>query len=222
MLRPEPRADPALDIALRSIAPDGVVTGSRRIDAADVELLKPEEWAAIRRSVDKRRHEFATGRVLLRQLIGSNSHIPIGHDRAPILPTGVVASLAHDDRFAVAAVAHATGWALGIDVEPVTPLASDIASLVLRPDEVALDAHLAFTLKEAAYKAWSRCGGRLLDHHEVRLAVGSATFTAEIVDAGVHLDGQYARADDRWVALVVTAGNRFGGPGVHVSRQARP
>lgn len=196
-------ADPALDAALRSIAPDYVVTGSRRIDQADIELLLPSELASVARAVEKRRREFATGRVLLRALIGTQSAIPVGHDRAPVLPPGIAASLAHDHVHAVAAVTRAAGVALGVDVEPATPLAAHIAELVLRPDEGGVDAHLAFTLKEAAYKAWSRCGGRLLDHQEVRLTVDGDTFAAEVVDDGVRLEGRYVRADDRWVALVV-------------------
>ena len=110
----------------------------------------------------KRRHEFATGRALLRQLIGSDVAIPVGPDRAPVLPAGVRASLAHDHGLAVAAVTtDPRVRALGIDIEPVDPLPPDIATVVLRPDEVGLDAHHAFTMKEAAYKAWSRLGGAL-------------------------------------------------------------
>ncbi|MBK8333258.1 MAG: hypothetical protein IPL07_12960 [Acidimicrobiaceae bacterium] len=53
---------------------------------------------------------------------------------------------------------------LGIDVEPTDPLAAEIGGVILRDDERAMDAHLAFALKEAAYKAWSTGGGRMLDH----------------------------------------------------------
>ena len=53
--------------------------------------------------------------------------------------------------------------ALGIDVEPTGPLSAEMAAVILRPDEAGLDAHLAFTLKEAVYKAWSAVGGELID-----------------------------------------------------------
>ena len=49
--------------------------------------------------------------------------------------------------------------ALGIDIEPATPLSAGVARLILRPEERHLDPHLAFVLKEAAYKAWSELGG---------------------------------------------------------------
>ena len=89
---------------------------------------------------------------------------------------------------------------LGIDIEPVDPLPADVAAMVLRPDE-HIDAHLAFTLKEAAYKAWSRAGGRMLDHHDVRVDVDDRSFVAAVVDSAVTIPGSFARAADRWVAL---------------------
>jgi 4'-phosphopantetheinyl transferase EntD len=78
-----------------------------------------------------------------------------------------------------------------------------LARLTLRPDEEDLDAHLAFSLKEAAYKAWSAVGGRILDHLEVRLTVDGERFTAVVVEDDVRLNGRYTIAHDRTVALVV-------------------
>lgn len=191
-----------LDAALASLAPAGVRTGWRHIDPADLGQLHPEERRAICHAVPRRQAEFATGRVLLRELTGTTDPIGIGPDRAPVLPPGIAASLAHDHEVAVAAVARAQHVVLGIDVDGTTPLDSAVAELILRPDERTLDPRLAFTLKEAAYKAWSRLGGRLLDHHDVRLEVSSASFAAEVIGSGIWLEGRYARAGERWVALV--------------------
>lgn len=188
---------------LRSIAPAGVVTGVRCIDDHDLAHLLPEELAAVSSAVALRRREFASGRALLRELIGTDRAIPVGVDRAPMLPPGVAASLAHDRQVVVAAVTWSADIVLGIDVEPVDPLDADVAALVLRRDEAGIDAHLAFTLKEAAYKAWSRGGGRMLDHHDVRLTLDHGCFSAEVVDDGIQLVGRFARGDDRWIALVV-------------------
>lgn len=188
---------------LESIAPRTVATGLRVIDDADVRALLPEELAAVANAVPVRRAEFASGRVLLRALIGTDRSIPVGPDRAPVLPPGVAASLAHDRDVVVAAVSRTPGVVLGIDVEPVTPLTPEVAELVLRADEAGIDAHLAFVLKEAAYKAWSRRGGRMLEHHEVRLTVDPRVFSAEVVDEGVRLDGSYVSGADKWLALVV-------------------
>ena len=51
-----------------------------------------------------------------------------------------------------------------------------MAALILRPEEQSLDAHLVFSLKEAAYKAWSAMGGRFLDHQEVVVSVRGSRF----------------------------------------------
>jgi 4'-phosphopantetheinyl transferase EntD len=193
-----------LEATLRSLAADGVITGARPIREADVGLLLAPEAAAIERAVPKRRREFASGRVLLRSLIGTTAPITVGPDRAPVFPRGVSGSLAHDDRDAIAAITHLDGVTLGVDIEPSTPLTATESELVLRPDEKNVDAHLAFTLKEAAYKAWSSGHGRMLDHHDIRVFLGCGTFTATIVDDGVEIDGRYARTGDRWVALAVT------------------
>ena len=194
----------AIEDALVALAPPGVRTGVRRIDPADVDRLAPIERVAVERAVDKRRREFATGRVLLRELLGSADGIAVAAGRAPVWPPGWCGSLAHDHEYTVAAVSDAPGVrALGIDVEPATPLAADLARLILRADEAGLDAHLAFSLKEAAYKAWSATGGRLLDHLDVRMTVDGGRFTAVVVDDGVHLDGRFAVAAGRIVALVV-------------------
>jgi len=193
-----------LDGALRALAPATVRTGSRSIGAADVAQLAPEEQAAVKRAVAKRQREFATGRVLLRQLLGRPEAIVVGAGRAPVWPAGFCGSLAHDDRYAVAAVTDDPAIrALGIDVEPTVPLGRDLAALILRPDEGALDAHLAFSLKEAAYKAWSATGGRLLDHLDVRVTVHDDRFEALVVDDGVRLGGRFTTVNGRTLALVV-------------------
>jgi 4'-phosphopantetheinyl transferase EntD len=80
-----------------------------------------------------------------------------------------------------------------------------MAAVIVRTDEGSIDAHLAFTLKEAAYKAWSRLGGRMLDFHEVRLEVGADSFVAEVLPTGTLLQGRYVNVGDRWISLVVVS-----------------
>jgi 4'-phosphopantetheinyl transferase EntD len=191
---------------LASIAPPGVRTGCRVIAPADVAGLHPAEADAISRAVPRRQAEFASGRALLRDLLGAAVTIPVGADRRPDPPAGVVLSLAHDPQVAVAAVAdQRLVDALGIDVEPDTPLDDAMAAAILRPDEEGLDAHLAFSLKEAVYKAWSNTGGRLLDHHDVRILsadAGTGRFVAVEVAEAHRFAGRYAQAAGRWLALV--------------------
>lgn len=193
---------PSIARVLATLAPATVRTGSRWIDDADVDALHPVERSAIAGAVAGRRVEFASGRALLRALIGRDEAIPVGPTRAPALPAGVVGSLSHDDGLAIAAVSAAPSVAaLGIDVSGDAALEDDVARLILRPDET-LDAHLAFCLKEAAYKAWSTLGGRLLDHHDVRLTLAGDRFTA-VLDGSMTLDGRFAHLPGRWLALVV-------------------
>ena len=151
------RVDPVeLAVVLAALAPPGIVTGARLITPDDLGGLRVEERAAVANAVPGRRHEFASGRTLLRELLGTSEAILVGPTRAPRLPAGVVGSLAHDRALVVAAVSHdPTVSALGIDIEPTDLLTSDMARVILRDDERDVDAHLAFTLKEAAYKAWS-------------------------------------------------------------------
>jgi len=206
-----------LDDALRALARDRVTVGARAIDEHDVDALFPEELAHVARAVPKRRNEFATGRVLLRSLLGRDVAIGVAADRSPLLPPGVVGSLAHDSTYAVGAIATDPSIrAVGIDIEPDGPLGDDIARAVLLPEERHLDAHLVFTLKEAAYKAWSALGGEILDHHDVRVSLGTANrssssgpahvpseFHAEVLRTGLFLGGSVVGAAGRHLALVV-------------------
>lgn len=191
--------------ALAGLAPRGVHTGCRAIDPADEARLLPDEAAAIALAVPARRAEFASGRVLLRQLLDARDPIGVDPRRRPVLPHGSVGSLAHAGVLAVAAVARAdVAASIGVDLEPATELEAEVAAVVLRADEEEIDAHLAFTLKEAVYKAWSGLGGRMLEHHEVRLSLGAhRTFTGDALTGGSRFAGRYARVADHWLALVV-------------------
>lgn len=187
------------------MAPPWVRTGVRAIDPRDEADLWPNERTAIAGAVAGRRAEFATGRALLRLLIGDDAEIPIGIDRRPRLPDGVTASLAHDRDIAVAAVTTRPSCrALGIDIEPATALDEDVARLVCGPKERHLDAHLVFVLKEAVYKAWSSLGGRMLEHSEVSVDVdpSGSHFTAMVASDDVSFTGRYAAVDGRYLALV--------------------
>jgi 4'-phosphopantetheinyl transferase EntD len=203
---PRPVAPLGMELTgvLAALAPSGVRVGWRRIDPDDLVSLHDVERLHVARAVDVRRWEFASGRALLRELIGAAVAIPSRPDRTAAFPPGWHGSLAHDRQVVVAAATDDRAvTALGIDVEPATTLSVDLARVVLRADEVGLDAHLAFTLKEAAYKAWSTLGGRLLEHHDVRLSVAADRFIAEVLDDGAVFTGRWARAAGRWLALVV-------------------
>lgn len=208
-------------VALAALAPPGVRTGVRAIGDADLASLHDSEHRAIGRAVEVRRREFATGRALLRALIGADCAIPVRPDRAPQLPSGTVGSLAHDRGIAVAAVADGRAFrAIGIDVEPTEPLSDELAQAILRPDEPAIDAHLAFVLKEAAYKAWSSLGGPMLDHHDLRLRVDGDSFDAEFVGRGRVISGRFGEAFGRYLALVAVGRGNAGAFSSGIARNA--
>ena len=206
--------DTTLDIeaiteTLRRLAPDGIRVSARLVAENDVRVMWPSEHAAVASASPGRRREFASGRALLRSLIGAEVALPPSPSRRPAVPDGWVATLAHDSRVVVAAVAttsHAS--ALGIDVEPVATIERDVAEVVVRPDDRVPNALVAFVLKEAAYKAWSGTGGRMLEHHDVRIDAAApdpagADFTATVVPDGVAIRGRYASTAQVWLALAV-------------------
>jgi len=205
----DPEWQDRLDLAgtLGGMQEPGIVTGIRRIDEGDeLDLYLPER-AHIAAAKPARRREFATGRALLRQLIEQDVAIPVGSDRRPVLPDGVVASLSHDDTWAIAARSLTTEFvAVGIDIEPVEPLEPEVAATIGHPDDsdiggVVRDPHLVFTIKEAAYKAWSSIGGRMLEHHEIFIVTSDRTFSAYVDDLDVIARGSHATAAGRWLAL---------------------
>jgi 4'-phosphopantetheinyl transferase EntD len=193
--------------ALRDLAPRHVVTGARRVDRGDERALFPEERSAVRRAVASRRQQFASGRALLRELLGRDVAIPVGSDRRPVLPAPFVASLAHDSEYAVAAATRDRRIAgLGIDIEPVAPFTPELARHILRTDDELTDPASAFVIKEAAYKAWSRPGRPILDHHDVRItAADDTTILATVLPTGDSLPVHAAFVAGRWLAVAVAA-----------------
>lgn len=193
----------ALDRTLRDLTVPTVLSGVRRIDASDISGLEMREREHVAGAVEKRQREFATGRRLLRELIGVAEPILVLPGGRPALPAGVVGSLAHDRDVAVAVVSRDQGIAaLGIDVEPDVPLTPAVARIILRADEHSIDPHLAFTMKEATYKAWSAMGGPMLDHHDVRLELDDRRFRANIVGGDVEFEGTWATEAGRHLAFV--------------------
>jgi 4'-phosphopantetheinyl transferase EntD len=192
-----------------SVLTGEVRVGASAIDPADEASLLPEEAAIVASAVAKRRREFASGRALLRRLLDTDQAVTVLVSRAPQLPSGVVASLAHDDEIVVAAVSRtASVRALGIDLEPVGAVDGEVADAVRRPEERDLDPTWVFVAKEAMYKAWSTQGGRFLRHEDVSITdTGGGSFVATVLDAGRSFTGSSTVVGGRVVALVVDIGH---------------
>ncbi|MGH2784714.1 MAG: 4'-phosphopantetheinyl transferase family protein [Actinomycetota bacterium] len=126
---------------------------------------------------DEELDDFARGRLAAAHAsaeIGARlAEIPSGDDRAPIWPPGIVGSIAHTRRVAVAIVASDGDFrALGVDVEATDRVVEErtserigsIQELGALPDPAAL---ILFCAKEATYKAMAPLGATRLGFHDV-------------------------------------------------------
>jgi 4'-phosphopantetheinyl transferase EntD len=164
----------ALAQAAAALSCPRILVEARQIVPGDEQSLLPEEAASI--AVQQSHSRRASGaarraaRDLLRRLGFAAGPVPKAASGAPLWPEGVVGSLAHDEDVAVAAVARASDIvALGIDVEPDEPLPPELRDLVLTPRErrTGTPGRLAFSAKEAVYKAIAAFDGTLLDYQDI-------------------------------------------------------
>ena len=171
--------DPLLQRAIDVLAVPGLLIGHRVISQGDELALLHEEMASLLSfpAIERRRASGAARRVA-RELMNSIGFagLPIlrSTSGAPIWPAGVVGSMAHDDRVAVAAVGLRRDLdAVGIDIEPAAPLPPDMLELIATPRErraIAdnpLGAKLLFAIKEAVYKAAYPLDHEFLDFHDI-------------------------------------------------------
>jgi 4'-phosphopantetheinyl transferase EntD len=168
---------------------------------------------------------------------------PVGPDREPLWPAGIVGSITHCADFCAAAVAESTDIAgLGIDAERTLPVAAGFARRVAGEAELAaaaaelavagtaLDpAILLFSAKESAYKAWFPMTGERLGFRDctVTLDRSSPTFTVSVHPPGRR--GSPPVLQGRWAATgshVFTVAHTRSGAGIRSSgsrgRQGAP
>jgi 4'-phosphopantetheinyl transferase EntD len=175
-------ADASLEGAIAALALPGIMIGHRLISPGDEDALMADEAPAFAASVLKVRRASGAARIVARQLLARLGHpqcaVPRASSGAPIWPAGVIGSLAHDSRVAIAAVAlRRDVAALGIDVEPAEMLPSELLDVVATPQErrkIADDpcrGRLLFAAKEAVYKAVYPLDQTFLDHHDVQISL---------------------------------------------------
>lgn len=165
-------------------------------------------------AVEKRHREFAAGRAAAHramQALGrAPQAIPVGENRAPIWPEGLVGSITHTRSCAMAIVAHQDQLrGIGIDVEEDKPLADDLWPAICSPDEQAWLrqqqnpgqlAKLVFSAKEAAYKCQFTISQRYygFDGMELRIDLKTGKFSARFCAdqapfrCGDHVEGRFA------------------------------
>jgi 4'-phosphopantetheinyl transferase EntD len=207
-----------LAAALRAVLPEGVALGVAAPGEAGVDW--PGE--AMPHAVPHRLAEFRAGRLAARRamqhLAVAPCAIPIGDDRAPIWPAGLVGSISHCDGACMAVVSRAGIWrGLGLDIEPDRALQPELWPTVLRPEEMRFcqanpDAALAiFVAKEAAYKAQYPRSLTLFDFQTLRIDFGAGGFEASFMKdiagfpKGSRLGGKLLRTAGLCAALVASS-----------------
>jgi 4'-phosphopantetheinyl transferase EntD len=147
-----------------ALALPGLLVGHRLISPGDENALLDEEAASIASPLVEVRRASGAARIVARQLSAglgyAQSPVPKGASGEPVWPAGIIGSLAHDDRVAVAVVGMRRDFAgVGIDVEPAMVLPPDMLQLIATPQELRnidddpLRGRLFFAAKEAVYKA---------------------------------------------------------------------
>jgi 4'-phosphopantetheinyl transferase EntD len=149
--------------------------------------LFAEEESLIRHAVQKRRREFTAGRnaarAALAELGCAPAAIPIGEKREPIFPPGISGTITHtQDYCAVAVIRTGEVLAIGVDAELNEPLSGELRRMIVGPHEEAAllaalgnaacdGAKLAFSIKEAFYKAFYQRAQLFLDFRDAFVSV---------------------------------------------------
>ena len=191
--------------------------------AMESQRLSDAEEACIATAVEKRQSEFRSGRnaakAALTQL-GLQGDIMLPPDtdgRRPRWPTGHVGSITHTRGFCAAAAARANDYAaIGIDVEPRTPMREGVVARICSDRELQWiaqqpDDHLKadlgkviFCIKETLYKVFNPLHDVYLGFQEaeVQLNLEEGSFTANIhqrkADIRCRYSGRFS-FDDNYV-----------------------
>ncbi len=178
--------DKKLSESLRTLPPPGVMVDHRLIARGDEYALLNDEVSRFRRSAVEVQRASGSARIVARGLLDQLGHkaaaLPKSPAGPPIWPKGVLGSLAHDSRVAVAAIANSGKLrGIGIDVEPAEALPSNLLDLVttaLERRAMHSDPYggrLFFVAKEAVYKAVFPLDGGFLNHQEVEIDLAGGT-----------------------------------------------
>jgi 4'-phosphopantetheinyl transferase EntD len=153
----------------------------------------------------KRLTDLVTGRYCaikaLEQLGIQDATIPIGADRAPIWPEGIVGSISHCDSLAGAIVSKKKDHiSLGLDIEEIGKVTPDLWDLVFTENEKSYlhsisdtereaQSTAIFSLKEAFYKFQFPITRTFLDFTDVEadLQTGKISVLPEFFSTFYHL-----------------------------------
>jgi len=210
-----PRQESSL---IEAILPSGVAAAEAFDDTIPGGLW-PVEEVIVSRAVEKRQREFETGRRCARRALSTlgveAGPICSGEHGEPIWPEGVVGSITHCRGYRGAAVASANDLAaLGIDAEPHEPLPDGLlADIAVGSEErralsrlAVADAsvhwdRVAFSAKEATYKAWFVLARRWLGFEGAALTLSPTrhTFSVRLLVPGPEVNGaELSEFRGRW------------------------
>ncbi|MGF1465999.1 MAG: 4'-phosphopantetheinyl transferase [Sandaracinaceae bacterium] len=188
--------------------------------SADPAVLHPEEHAVVAKAVEKRKREFAAGRLMARSLLSELGVppdfrlLPAPH-RGPAWPMEVVGSISHTERWAAVAVASARSGvrSVGCDVEGAEDLREELWRSVCTPEEHRWLHHqpaerrgrlakVMFSAKECFYKLQYPLTETFLGFHAVDVEPrDNGTFTVRLrreagaLEVGRAFEGAYAIED---------------------------
>lgn len=206
----------------KTLAGPGIAVAAT--DAHERHPADPDESVAIARAVPARQREFHGGRAAARQAMAQlglrRQPIPMGPDRAPVWPAGVVGSITHAKGICLAGVAPVEKWAMiGIDLEAAQALDADLVGEICDRKEHAwaatqpdpgLAAKRIFSAKEAAYKAQYPSSRAILGFDAMHVTMGaSGRLSAEFrCDATPFRKGMTLRGrqsiEGGWLVTLVT------------------
>ena len=171
---------------LALLFPDGIKFFSTTTRGA-VSWLMPRERRAVEGASEKRKGEFAAGRMCARRcmdlLFVPVQQVPMGHDRSPIWPSGLVGSISHCDGYALAAVARSESFhPFGVDVEKVKDVDKSLQQFICTAAEADALKHVStifgakalalfFSAKEAVFKSFYPQFGEVLEFLDVTLEI---------------------------------------------------
>jgi 4'-phosphopantetheinyl transferase EntD len=179
----------AVAAVLRAALPEEVAVAALDARVARDGLIGPEH-AATQGMIERRRREFTGGRIAVRAALATlglpPEAVPMGRDRAPLWPGGIIGSISHSADVCAAILARRGALrSLGLDVEMDRPLPTPLMEVCCGARErdwlstqAAEDrgrlAMLIFSAKECSYKCQYPLSGALLGYHDLVIEVDRA------------------------------------------------
>lgn len=146
---------------------------------------------------DKRLSDFSTGRYCAKKALEElglfDVIIPIGKDREPIWPDGIVGSISHCDSMVGSIVALKENYnSIGLDIEEIGKVGEELWDLLftakeieflysLSVDDLVQFSTILFSMKEAFYKMQFPLTETFLDFKDVEIEVNDGRFYLKIL-----------------------------------------